>query len=67
MNIEPNFNINCDVSKAVKEINDGSNFRRWSYTILAIAMGFLCVFALFWKGGDIASGVADLVRALQGR
>lgn len=45
------------------KISQSPILRKWTYLVLV----FLCLFALFWKGGEIAAGIAELVRAMQGR
>lgn len=51
------------VDKAMKTIAESKTFRNWTYIVLILIIIGIFVF----KGGDIFSGLAELIRAFNGR
>lgn len=58
-----NFNIDFNLEQVMDKIGHDKTLRNWTYIVLL----FACLFAFLWKCGDIATGLAELVRAIQGR
>ena len=59
----PNININVETDKVINQIHESKAIRRWTY-----AIGFIVIIGLFMMfGGDLCKGVADLIRAWNGR
>ncbi len=58
-----NFNINLKLDKAMDKLSESRTLRVWTYVIGII----IFITVLVMNFGEISIGIADLVRALNGR
>lgn len=61
--VSMNFNMNLNLDKAMNALSTNKTLRIWSYIVIILII--IALFVCF--GGDFFKGLADLVRAIQGR
>lgn len=58
-----NFNINMNLDKVMNAFSQNKTLRVWSYIIaVLVIIGLLFIF-----GGELFKGIAEIIRATQGR